>query len=413
MRLTRQIAVIGTSVVVFVACSDPADPGGSLQQLPRPFTAAEQKVAAASNEFAFDLLKQINVAQRDSNVFISPLSASMALGMAMNGADGTTWEAMRSTLRLGGASQAEVNDGYRSLIELLRGLDSNTDFRIANSVWYRLGFPFYASFLDESRTYFDARAEGLDFGDPATVTAINGWVKTATNDKIPSIIDAIRRDEVMFLINAIYFKGAWQLQFDRSRTRDLPFHALDGTSQNVPLMHLPETELLLAQTSEYDAVDLRYGNSAFTMTIVVPRQSTDVNAFAVSLSDERWAALVNSFTERKSQLYLPRFKLEWKRRLNDDLIALGMGVAFDDSRANFGRMAPISPSRNLFITRVIQKTFVEVNEEGTEAAAATAVGIGVTSAPPVIRVDRPFIFAIRERFSGTILFLGKIVKLPA
>jgi len=213
----------------------------------------------------------------------------------------------------------------------------------------------------------------------------------------------------MFLINAIYFKGSWQKQFDKSQTTDAPFFALDKTSSTVPLMHQSAT-LRIAHAPNYVAVDLPYGNSAFSMTVVLPNPGVDVNSLAESLTEESWQSLRDSFSDAKSDLYLPRFQLTWKRELNPDLTALGMGIAFNDG-ADFTGMSP--RGRELVITKVIQKTFVDVNEEGTEAAAATSVGIGVTSAPPSIRVDRPFLFVIRERFSGTILFVGKIVKLPA
>src|SRR3954469_6179892 len=192
-----------------IACSGVTGPGESdtptpaLDALPRPLTAAESKVVSAANDFSFALFRRLSAAQKDSNVFTSPLSASMALGMAMNGAAGTTYEQMRSALAFGGASEPEINDGYRALITLLRGLDPAVDVRVANSVWYRAGFPVAPSFVDITRSAFDARATALDFASPAAVTTINDWVSTATAGKIPSIIDRIGRDQVMFLINAI------------------------------------------------------------------------------------------------------------------------------------------------------------------------------------------------------------------
>jgi serpin B len=177
----------------------------------------------------------------------------------------------------------------------------------------------------------------------------------------------------------------------------------------VPMMH-QSAELRVAYAPTYSAVDLFYGNSAFAMTVVVPNPNVDINALAESLTGESWTSLEETFTEHQSDLFLPRFQLTWRRELNPDLTALGMGVAFHDG-ADFTPMSP--RGKELVITKVIQKTFVDVNEEGTEAAAATSVGIGLTSAPPSIRVDRPFLLVIRERFSGTILFMGKIVKLPA
>jgi serine protease inhibitor len=395
-----------------LACSDPSAPAPEpITALPRQLTTAEQKLISGSNTFAFDLLREINTSQRDSNVFVSPLSASMALGMTANGAEGTTYDAMHTALRLGDASREDVNEGYKSLIALLRGLDKSTDFRIANSIWYEKTFPFNASFLTESKTFFDAEVAGLDFTNPSAVSTINSWVDRSTNSKIPSIIDRISDEEVMFLINAIYFKGSWQKQFEKSQTSNAPFTAYDGTSASVPLMH-QSVPLRVAGTSSYVAADLLYGNTAFAMTVVLPNVGVDVNTVAQSLTHESWKSLEQSFHEQKAELYLPRFKLTWQRLLNDDLTGLGMGIAFQDSRANFTRMSPLGD--RLFITKVIQKTFVDVNEEGTEAAAVTSVGIGITSAPQtvIIRVDRPFIFVIRERLSGTILFMGKIVKLP-
>jgi len=408
MNLTRVRWTIVPTVLMTLACSDPSGPE-TITALPRQLSVAEQKLVTGSNAFAFDLLRQINTAQRTSNVFVSPLSASMALGMTTNGAGGTTYDAMHNTLRLGDASRQEVNEGYKSLIALLRGLDKSTDFRIANSIWYETSFPFNDAFLADSKSFFDAEVKGLDFKSSASLGTINSWVNQSTAGKIPAILDSIDPAEVMFLINAIYFKGSWQKQFDKSQTTDAPFFALDKTSSIVPLMH-QSAELRIANAPTYSAVDLYYGNSAFAMTVVLPNQSVDINALAESLTGDSWKSLEQSFTEHKSDLYLPRFQLTWKRELNSDLTALGMGVAFHDG-ADFTPMSP--RGKELIITKVIQKTFVDVNEEGTEAAAATSVGIGLTSAPPSIRVDRPFLFVIRERFSGTILFMGKIVKLPA
>lgn len=395
------VALIGT------ACREATAPGAPITALPRALTASESKIIAGSNDFAFDLFRTGNLSQHKANVFISPLSASMALGMTANGANGATYDEMHTSLRLSGATREEVNGGYKSLITLLRGLDPKTDFSIANSIWYEQTFPFNASFLDESKLYFDARVEGLDFTSSSAVPTINSWVSEQTNNRIPKILDAIRREEVMFLVNAIYFKGIWQKQFDKSKTVDAPFYAADSTTAMVPMMARGEGVDYTA-TSEYSAVDLPYGNSAFTMTVVLPN-NTDIDSFAESFDQAKWNALVSSLHESNLQVYLPRFRMEWKRELNEDLKQLGMRLAFYS--ADFTRMSPLG--LELFITRVLQKTFVDVDEEGTEAAAATMVGIGVTSLPAAFRADRPFLVVIRERFSGTILFIGKIAKLPA
>ena len=394
--------------LVVSGCSEAIAPREPITALPRALTGSESKVIAGSNDFAFDLFRTGNLAQHQANVFISPLSASMALGMTANGANGATYDEMRAALRLNGATREDVGGGYKSLIALLRGLDPGTDFKIANSIWYEQTFPFNASFLDESKLYFDAQVQALDFRNPSAVTTINSWVNAQTNSRIPKILDSIDSTEVMFLVNAIYFKGIWQKQFDKSKTVDAPFHAADGTTATVPMM-ARGAGVQYAATPEYSAVDLPYGNSAFTMTVVLPSPNADIDAFAESFDQPKWNSLVSSLHDSDLQVYLPRFRIEWKRELNDDLQQLGMRLAFYN--ADFTRMSPLGLS--LIITRVLQKTFVDVDEEGTEAAAATMVGVGITSMPAAFRADHPFLVVIRERFSGTILFIGKIAKLPA
>jgi serine protease inhibitor len=396
------VALIGT------ACSEATAPAASppLTALPRALTGAESKIIGGSNDFAFDLFRTGNVAQHKANVFISPLSASMALGMTANGASGATYDEMHSALRLSGATREDVDSGYKSLITLLRGLDPGTNFSIANSIWYDQTVPFNTSFLDESKLYFDAQVQALDFTSPAAVTTINSWVSGQTNNKIPWILDQIQPGEVMFLVNAIYFKGIWQKQFDKSKTVDAAFYAADGTTATVPMM-ARGAGVQYTATREYSAVDLPYGNSAFTMTVVLP--NGDIDAFAESFDQAKWNSLVSSLRDSNLEVFLPRFRIEWERSLKDDLQQLGMRLAFFN--ADFTRMSPLG--LNLIITRVLQKTFVDVDEQGTEAAAATMVGIGLTSLPSAFRADRPFLIVIRERFSGAILFIGKIAKLPA
>lgn len=400
------VAVVGS------ACREATAPTpipiAPITALPRALTEPENKIIAGNNQFAFDLFRTGNLAQHKANVFISPLSASMALGMTANGANGATYDEMRTALRLNGATQEDVDGGYKSLITLLTGLDPATNFTIANSIWYDQTFPFNASFLVDSKLYFDARVQGLDFRSPSAVTTINSWVRAQTSNKIPAILDAIDPTEVMFLVNAIYFKGIWQKQFDKSKTVNAPFHAADGTTAMVPMM-ARGSGVRYAATPEYSAVDLPYGNSAFTMTVVLPNPNADIDAFAESFDQTKWNSLVSSFHDSNLEVFLPRFRMEWKRELKDDLQQLGMRLAF--YRADFTRMSPLG--LNLFITRVLQKTFVDVDEQGTEAAAATMVGIGLVSMPAAFRADYPFLVVIREHFSGTILFIGKIAKLPA
>ena len=396
--------------LALACCIIPTEEGGVpplRTELPRALSSSELTIIDAGNAFAFDLVREATRRlPPDSNAFLSPLSASMALGMALNGAAGQTLADMRTTLNLSGMSDAEINQGYRDLIALLGELDSGTEMNIANSMWGHQGFAINPAFSDAGRTFFDAQIETLDFASPSAVSRINDWVSKKTKSRIPRLLDEISSQEVLFLINAIYFKGTWREAFERKDTGDGPFQGADGRSRTAALMTQTDT-LRYLETDTYQAVDLLYGNGAFSMTVLLPRSGQTPADILAGLDPETWRALAGRFTDARVHLTLPRFRLEYSRRLAEDLTVLGMGIAFDRTRADFSRIAEVSPER-LYITRVDQKTFVEVDEKGTEAAAATAVGIGVTSAPEVVemRVDRPFVFAIRERLSGTILFLG-------
>src|SRR3989442_1227990 len=209
--------------------------------------------------------------------------ASFALGMTLNGAANQTFNEMRSALQFGGAAeQQEINEGYRSLMALLNGLDPAVKMQIANSIWYRNDFPFNSSFLGAAMQYFDAEVRGLNFADPASLSTINGWVDTRTNHKIPTILDDIDPAAVMFLINAIYFNGNWREKFDAAETREAQFHSVGGTAQPMSLMHR-HAKMSYTESPTYQAVDLPYGNSAFTMTVLLPKEGVDIENVAASL----------------------------------------------------------------------------------------------------------------------------------
>jgi serpin B len=412
-RFARRCVASLIGLVALAACGGgPASPGSGpkkITALPRTLSGDERALISANNAFAFSLLRRLNATRADSNIFTSPLSASMALGMTMNGTDGVTYDEMRTALGFPASlSRDQVNRSYKDLIALLRGLDEAVDFRIANSIWTRTGFPVFPAFTTLTKDYFDARAETLDFGNPAAIATINGWVNDNTNGKIKTILDRIPSDVVMYLINAIYFKGDWREQFKKDQTRDDRFTTLGGGTVTVKMMNRTGT-IRIGGTADAQVIDLPYGGDAFAMTILLPAPGKSVNDLVTSLTPAQWDQLATQLTERDEMpLALPKFTLEWKATLNDELEAMGMRSAFDD--ADFSRLSPEGRTPGaLQISEVVQKTFVDVNEEGTEAAAATSVGIRETSAPLPVRVDRPFIFALRERLSGTIIFIGKIV----
>lgn len=407
---TRTVVV---GAVLLVGCSlftDPTPrPPAQLTQLPRALTSDEVRVSQAANQFTFSLFRRLSAAQPTENVFVSPFSVTMSLGMAMNGAAGTTLDEMRRTLGFGAAELAEINRGYKGLMSLEGGLDPSTTFIIANSVWYKSGIPFHQSFLDLVKQVFDAEVTGSPF-DATTVAAVNAWVSAETNGRIPTVLDSIKPEDVMFLVNAIYFKGSWRDGFDPSKTRDMAFRTVAGADQTVKMMNREKGQgkIRFAYTPSGEMGEMSYGNGAFVMTVLVPNYGANVNTVAAGLDTASWRSLVDAMREVEGEVQFPRLKLEYERTLNDDLIALGMVTPFNDMAADFSQLSPWGSE--MYISFVKHKAFVRVDEEGTEAAAVTNTGVGLVSLPPGIRATRPFIFAIRERFSGTILFVGKIVR---
>jgi serine protease inhibitor len=414
MKLCRLSAI----TVAFLAAgcaTEPVGPPPRITALPRSLTPQEQRIIEADNRFAIKLLKQTTADTRDTleNLFVSPLSMAMALGMAYNGAATTTEDAMRATLELEGMSVAEVNEAYRSLIKLLRELDPRVRFQIANSIWYKEGYAVEQPFLDANRVYYDARVSALDFASPTAPATINAWVNEQTRGVIPTIVDQIPDGMRLYLINAIYFKGDWTEQFNPQLTQPRPFRLPDGSTINVPTMtHGQEADVRLAYRANATILDLPYGGAAFSMTIVLPADTTGVDQLVGALTAVQWNEWTANLRPAEGEVFLPKFKITNDLGLIPSLAALGMEIAFDCTppvMADFTRMH--TPSE-LCIMEAKHKTYVDVNEEGTEAAAVTSVGVGLVSAPPSIRIDRPFLFALRENLSGTILFMGVIRHPP-
>ncbi len=377
--------------------------------LPRELSAAEGQLIAANNRFGLSLFREVERATRDTlpNLFMSPLSVSMALGLLYAGAAGDTAAAMGRTLEVDGLTPEEVSRSYRGLAQMLRGLDRGVRFSLGNSIWCRQGIAFTTTFLEASRTYFDARVEALDFSDPTAAGRINDWVSGATEGRIAQIVSApLPALAWMYLLNAIYFKGDWSEPFHPALTASGPFRRADGSTTTVRMMsHSSPIDARLSDGGDPLVVDLPYGGRAFSMTIALPREARGISSLVAGLTAERWKAWIGGLRPDLCEVLLPKFKLENDLILNEALHALGMGIAFESDKADFRHMRP---ERDVWVTHVKHKSYVDVNEEGTEAAAATleAVFMGL---PRVVVVDRPFVFAIRENLSGTILFLGRVL----
>ncbi len=366
----------------------------------------EKSIASSSGTFGLKLFKEINDFEENKNIFISPLSISMALGMTLNGANGTTYDSMKAALELHGLTQTEINEAYKNLIDLLTNDDPKVVFNIANSIWYRNTMLFQQDFINTNKTYFNAEVSGLDFDDPGSVDIINSWVNKNTNGKIPEIIKEISDNLVMCLINAIYFKGDWKYQFDKDYTKDDYFNKPDGSQVPCKMMEQGNNYNYISNDL-FQAVELPYGDSSFSMIIFLPKQ--DINDLINQLDNENWNTWLNGFSFKEGGIWLPKFELKYELSLNKVLTAMGMGIAFSD----FADFTGIYSQGGISISQVFHKTYVKVDEEGTEAAAVTYVGVETTSAGSskfYMRLDKPFIFVIKDNQTNSLLFIGKIIN---
>jgi len=291
-------------------------------------------------------------------------------------------------------------------MELLTQLDPEVIIEIVNSIWYKLGFPVELDFIEVNQTYFDAEVRELDFSLLSAIDIINGWINNKTHGKIEEVIQEIDPLTVMFLINAIYFKAAWATQFAEEVTADAPFTLPDQSQITCKMMYTKMDQQYL-DTEDFQAVTLPYGSGRFRMSVFLPKDGKNINEIARKMNDQNWHLWMSNFEETPVHLYMPRFKIEFEMKLNDILKAMGMEIAFT-GQADF---SGIAPGRDLYINKVIHKTFVEVNEEGTEAAAVTVVEIWEKAVTDEVRMvlNRPFLFVIHDDHSN-ILFMGQVVN---
>lgn len=377
------------------------------EPIPIEISQKAQEILSASNQFGFEILQKAFEENGDNNLMISPLSITQALSMTYNGANGETKTAFENVLHYEGQTTADVNQAALDLTNALLEVDPKVEISIANSIWYRQGFSVEQDFITTNQTFYNAEVSSLDFSNPASKDIINNWVDEKTNHKIEKIVDNINADDIMFLINAIYFKGAWKAEFDKNDTEEKPFYLADGSTKNVAMMKI-ENDFSVYFEPDYSAIDLPYGQGNYSMVVLLPNDDSSLNKLINQLDNEEWNTLMQSMGEPSGwNLELPKFKFEYENTLNNELIDLGLGLAFTDSADFTG----INKNGGLKISRVKHKTFVEVNEEGTEAAAVTSVVLGVTSVGPntnTFIIDHPFLFVIKEKYTNAILFIGTV-----
>lgn len=360
----------------------------------------------SGNSFAFDLFrKTAQDADKSENIIISPLSISVALSMTMNGADGATRDAMAEALRANGLSSEDINSSYKKLTETLLSVDKRVLINIANSVWTEQRFPVKKQFTDILTQYYNADTKSFNIEDPGAPADMNNWIEDKTNGLIKDMIESLDPQSAMLLINAIYFKGKWNSQFEKSKTINMPFHKQVGVVADVPMMK-QKNEFKSYKGDGFMLGEFPYGQGNYVMDVILPDNIDGVDDIIQSTDNVSFNSIINHLHQSEIDLSFPKFKYGYKKQLNNILSDMGMGVAFTEF-ADFSKISDLA----LMIGFVLHQAFIETNEEGTEAAAATVVGMYATSLPadPIeMNIDHPFFYIIRETTTNTILFMGKV-----
>lgn len=389
-KLTLFLALL----TLFSACKNQIE-------IEETFIKTEKKtnLINANNQFAFNFFKEI-ATNNEENYMVSPVSLTLALGMLYNGAGGNTKTIMGETLGFSNFSSEELSKVNYEISNALEG-----DFlQIANSNWIDKKFLVKENFIHLNKTYYNAEIRTEDFSEPQTVHKINTWVDEKTNHKIDKIIDAIPSNAVMYLINAIYFKATWKYQFDPKLSQKGPFYIQPNHFKMVDMMSLESDTILYLKNNTFSSVILPYKGEKYSMTLLQPNKDNKISTIIEVLNTNNWLKWKNKYKSKKLKITLPKFKFAYEKQLNNELSNLGLENIFENPNLN-----GISNS-SLTVSSVLQKTYIDVNEKGTEAAAVTSVTIETTSASsiPLMIFNKPFLFIIREKETGTICFMGKI-----
>ena len=369
---------------------------------PIELTAKQNEKVSADNRFSFNIFKEVS-SSIGANTFFSPLSLNLALGMLYNGTTDETRDEMVQVLGLGDFSETEINEYYQKMSQALLKIDPLTEIGIANSIWYREGYPVKQPFIDINKEYFDAIVKSLDFRKSDAADIINKWCADKTKNRIEEIIEKpIPEDVIMYLINALYFKSKWQFEFDKANTKQANFTKTNGNNIMVNMMEL-SADLHYYADQYLQCVELPYGNQAFSMITILPNNNMEIDQLIAYLDNDIWQNIINNLSKREIHVKLPRFKIECEIPLNEPVKNVGMLRIF------FGGLGNIANS-DLAVSNIKQKTFVEVNEEGTEAAAVTVIEISECYGcfDGQFNANRPFLYLIKEKSTGAILFIGRM-----
>lgn len=389
-----------------IACQKNPDEILPVDPVPLNLTSEQVLLIESENSFAFDIFKKVIAKSGESeNIIISPLSVSCALSMALNGANGATRDAMLEALKVNGMSCDKINNSYKDLTKALLSVDKRVLITIANSVWTENNFVVKKPFSETLTNYYNTETNSFEISDPLAPARINSWIESKTNGLIRNMIQELKSNTVMLLINAIYFKGKWKSEFKTENTVQGTFYKQGNVSAEVPVM-IQSSDFGIYSGEGFDMAEFPYGQGNFVMDVILPDDRNGTDAIVSLLSSGNFNGWLNKMRTADANVLFPRFKYGFKKQLKDVLTDMGMGIAFTEN-ADFTNISDI----DLLINEVIHQAFIETNEEGTEAAAATIVGIGTTSmpvAPIVFKIDHPFIYIIRETTSNSILFIGKV-----
>jgi serpin B len=373
-----------------------------------------ETLAAGNNAFAFNLLRAVSKEQPGQNVFISPYSVSAALQIVCNGAEGETRKEMGEVLGTSGLAANAASEAYRELNASLKSALTNATLTIANAIWFSPQIQLKPEFVSVSQQFYDAKISSLDFTDPRSPGVINRWVAENTHGKIEKLVEGGQLSGMTgaFIANAIYFKGTWEKKFDNKLTQSRSFHAGGDSTKLVPMMQ-QNGKFAYQETPDFQAARLPYASGTLGMYLFLPRTNSSVGKLLQGMTGDAWVKSLAVFRKRQGKVGVPRFKLQFGAELKNPLISLGMERAFRSGAAEFGGIS----TTPLFINAVRHKTFVDVNEEGTEAAAATGVAMALTEVRPVEKpfemiLDRPFVFVIEDAVTKEVLFAGVLTDVP-
>lgn len=391
--MKRKNLLILALFAIFIAC------GESDKEPQFKKTATSSKIIAANNDFAFTLFKEISAEEKE-NYMVSPVSLSLAMGMLYNGSNGVTSDIMSEGLGYKNLDIKGLSQINKNIIDNL----VSDQLKIANSNWIREGFEVKQDFINLNKEYYYAEVKTEDFGNPNTIEKMNDWASDNTNQKIKEIITEIPGNAIMYLMNAIYFNADWEFEFKEENTHESEFYPENSQRKMVDMMHMKTDKINYLKNDLFSSVVLPYKNEKFSMTILLPNDDKSTDDIVENLSSSTWENWQNNYEKTELNLSLPKFKFQYENTLNDELINMGFGNLFGNPD-----LTGIADAR-LKISKVLQKTFVDVNEIGTEAAAVTIIGIEVTSLPiiPQVNCDKPFLFVISEKNTNSICFIGKV-----